>query len=103
MTRFDMEIALRVLRQLAPNSVECFTEIKSMRGDAFFYSPRATGIRDPCGMRKLLNRVGDAFGWPKVRQVSRLRIAGYEHAPDVQAPEIPDNTMTLFKLFFKKL
>lgn len=67
MTRFDMDIPLRVLRDLAPNSVECFTEIKSMRGDAFFYSPRATGIPEPCGMRKPLNRVGDAFGWPKVR------------------------------------
>ena len=31
--------------------------------------------------------------------VSRLRIAGYVHALDVQAPEISDNTMTLFKLF----
>lgn len=24
-------------------------------------------IMQPCGMRKPLNRVGDAFGWPKVR------------------------------------
>lgn len=35
--------------------------------------------------------------------VSRLSISGLIHAPDVPSPEIPDNTMTLFKLFFKKL
>lgn len=35
--------------------------------------------------------------------VSRIRISGYAHMLDVQAPEISDNTMTAFKAFFKKL
>lgn len=35
--------------------------------------------------------------------VSRLRTSGDVQSQDVQAPKIPDNTMTLFKLFFKKL
>lgn len=35
--------------------------------------------------------------------VSRLSISGLLHAPDVPSPEIPDNTMNVFKAFFKKL
>lgn len=35
--------------------------------------------------------------------VSRLRISGDVLTPDVHAPEIPDKTMTYFKVFFKKL
>lgn len=35
--------------------------------------------------------------------VSRLSVSGLLHAPDVPSPEIPDNTMNVFKAFFKKL
>lgn len=35
--------------------------------------------------------------------VSSLSTSGLLHAQDVPSPEIPDNTMSVFKVFFKKL
>ena len=35
--------------------------------------------------------------------VSKLSVSYFLHSPDAHAPEIPDNTMNVFKAFFKKL
>lgn len=59
--------SLVVLRWMDRDTVEAFTEMQDIKGHIFNYSKRWTGIPNACGMRKPINRLGNAFNWPNVR------------------------------------
>jgi hypothetical protein len=59
--------SLVVLRGLDRDTVFAYTEMQDIHGNIFNYSKRWTGIPNACGMRKSINRLGDAFNWPNVR------------------------------------
>lgn len=52
--------SLVLLRGLDRDTVFAYTEMQDING-------RYTGIPYPIGMRKSINRLGDAFNWPNVR------------------------------------
>lgn len=54
------EWALVVLRGMDRDTVFASTEMQDING-------RYTGIPYAIGMRKSINRLGDAFNWPNVR------------------------------------
>lgn len=60
-------ISLVALRAMKKDTVEAFTEVQDIKGHIFNYSKRWTGIPNACGMRKPINRLGNAFNWPNVR------------------------------------
>ena len=59
--------SLVVLRGMNRDTVQAFTEVQDIKGHIFNYSKRYTGIPNACGMRKPINRLGNAFNWPNVR------------------------------------
>lgn len=59
--------SLVLLRGLDRDTVFAYTEMQDIHGHIFNYSKRWTGIPNACGMRKSINRLGDAFNWPYVR------------------------------------
>lgn len=59
--------SLVVLRGMDRDTVQAFTEVQDIKGHIFNYSKRYTGILTACGMRKPINRLGNAFNWPNVR------------------------------------
>ena len=66
---------LVLLRGLDRDTVFAYTEIQDIKGNIFNYSKRWTGIPNACGMRKSINRLGDAFNWPNVRYRNILPLA----------------------------
>lgn len=58
--------SLVVLRGMKRDTVFASTEIQDIHGHIFNYSKRWTGIPNACGMRKPINRLGNAFSWPNV-------------------------------------
>lgn len=52
--------SLVLLRGLDRDTVFAYTEMQDING-------RYTGIPYACGMRKSINRLGNAFNWPNVR------------------------------------
>lgn len=59
--------SLVLLRGLDRDTVFAYTEMQDIHGHIFNYSKRWTGIPNACGMRKPINRLGNAFNWPNVR------------------------------------
>lgn len=57
---------LIVLRGMKRDTVKAFTDFQDIKGHVFNYSKRWTGIPNACGMRKPINRLGNAFNWPNV-------------------------------------
>lgn len=58
--------SLVVLRGMKRDTVFASTEMQDIHGNIFNYSKRWTGIPNACGMRKPINRLGNAFNWPNV-------------------------------------
>lgn len=58
--------SLVVLRGMDRDTVFAYTEVQDIHGYIFNYSKRYTGILQACGMRKPINRLGNAFNWPNV-------------------------------------
>lgn len=59
--------SLIVFRGMDRDTVQAFTEVQDIKEHIFNYSKRYTGIPNACGMRKPINRLGNAFNWPNVR------------------------------------
>lgn len=59
--------SLVVLRGMDRETVRAFTEVQDIKGHVFNYSKRYTAIPNAYGMRKPINRLGNAFNWPNVR------------------------------------
>ncbi len=58
--------SLIVLRGMKKDTVFASTEMQDIHGHIFNYSKRWTGIPNACGMRKPINRLGNAFNWSNV-------------------------------------
>lgn len=54
--------SLVVLRGMKRDTVQAFTDVQDIKGHVFNYSKRYTGIPNAYGMRKPINRLGNAFG-----------------------------------------
>jgi hypothetical protein len=55
-----------MLRGMDRDTVFASTEMRDIHRDIFNDSKRYTGIPNACGMRKPINRLGNAFNWPNV-------------------------------------
>lgn len=67
--------SLVLLRGLDRDTVFAYTEMQDING-------RYTGIPNACGMRKPINRLGNAFNWPYVRYSLLQPIVGRFMQPE---------------------